>query len=105
MFLIYVPLAILKYTNATVPYNPLLNYSIATSLPFDAHRRFHFLTQKAAADLDKSLGSIGDKETVHGVTFFLVSTPFLSSDSTSFAVSSAESTNRTTLPMNCELLS
>src|SRR5215475_13299771 len=31
--------------------------------------------------------------------FFLVSTPFLSSDSTSFAVSSAESTNRTPLPM------
>src|SRR5262245_11609029 len=39
-------------------------------LAFDAHRRLHFLTEKAAADLDESLGSIGDKETVNGVTFF-----------------------------------
>ena len=70
MSLIHVQLATLKYTIATVPYNPLLKDSVATSLAFDAHRRFHFFTQKAAADLDESFRSIGDKEAVNGVTFF-----------------------------------
>src|SRR5262249_12726097 len=49
---------------------PALNHSMAASLAFDTHSRFHFFTQKAAADLNESFGSIGDKETVNGVTFF-----------------------------------
>ena len=64
----------LKYTIADRRLQPIVKPRHRHRLAFDAHRRLHFLTEKAAADFDESIGGIGDKETVDGLTALFWST-------------------------------